>query len=227
MGRAAELPVAGLAGILGGTLLQAFPSSVTLLVFVAALLLAMVLFYRIFLLYSDTLLKDRAPILLPHTDEIILAGAGEPFTVEEAENTATTFDAAEIMDYEAAEILPDEELQVSAADITDSESAETAADAEAVSDAETANTESAGANSQNDELTAREEEKLREFKMRYQLSVRETEVLQQILLNRSISEMADALFISPRTVKFHISSLLRKTGASSQRTLKRELTGQE
>ena len=52
-------------------------------------------------------------------------------------------------------------------------------------------------------------------------------MLQQILLNRSISEMADALFISPRTVKFHISSLLRKTGASSQRTLKRELTGQE
>ena len=245
MGRAAELPVAGLAGILGGTLLQAFSSSVTLLVFMAALLVAMVLFYRIFLLYSDTLLKDRAPILLPHTDEIILAGAGEPvvipvpsavpsakdtvqeftagedsagvavesFAAEEAKSIAATFDATEIMDRETAEVLPGEELQADAAEIADNETAETASDAKTVS--------------QNDGLTAREEEKLREFKMRYQLSVRETEVLQQILLNRSISEMADALFISPRTVKFHISSLLRKTGASSQRTLKRELTGQE
>ena len=67
------------------------------------------------------------------------------------------------------------------------------------------------------------EEKLLAYKNRYQLSVRETEVLQQIMLNRSISEIADALYISPHTVKFHVSSLLRKTGASSQRTLKREL----
>ena len=220
MGRAAELPVAGLAGILGGTLLQAFSSSVTLLVFVAALLLAMILFYRIFLLYSDTLLKSQAPILLPHTGEIILAGAGEPviaavpetenakeesivnadsidvatetFVAEEAESIAASFEAAEIKDSETAEVLPDEELKISTVEITDNETAE--------------------------------EEKLREFKARYQLSVRETEVLQQIMLNRSINEIADALFISPRTVKFHISSLLRKTGASSQRTLKRELT---
>ena len=117
------------------------------------------------------------------------------------------------MDRETAEVLPGEELQADAAEIADNETAETVSDTETVS--------------QNDELTAREEEKLREFKMRYQLSVRETEVLQQILLNRSISEIADALFISPRTVKFHITSLLRKTGASSQRTLKRELTGRD
>ena len=220
MGRAAELPVAGLAGMLGSTLLQAFPPSVTLLVFVAALLLAMVLFYRCFLLYSDTLLKSHAPILLPQTGEIIPAGTGEPviaavpetdnakeklivnadsvdvatetFVAEEAESIAASFEAAEIKDSETAEVLPDEELQISTVEITDNETAE--------------------------------EEKLREFKARYQLSVRETEVLQQIMLNRSINEIADALFISPRTVKFHISSLLRKTGASSQRTLKRELT---
>jgi len=118
--------------------------------------------------------------------------ATETFFAEETESIAASFEAAEIKDCETAEVLPDEELQISTVEITDNETAE--------------------------------EEKLREFKARYQLSVRETEVLQQIMLNRSINEIADALFISPRTVKFHISSLLRKTGASSQRTLKRELT---
>ena len=61
--------------------MQAFPPFVTLLVFVAALLLAMVLYYRCFLLYSDSLLKSRAPILLPHTGKIVLAHTGETIFV--------------------------------------------------------------------------------------------------------------------------------------------------
>ena len=65
-----------------------------------------------------------------------------------------------------------------------------------------------------------QEERLRKIKTFYNLSVRETEVLLEILQNHSINEMAENLFISPRTVKFHISSLLRKTGASSQHHLK-------
>jgi len=183
MGRAAELPLAGLAGMLGSTLLQAFPPSVTLLVFVAALLLAMVLFYRCFLLYSDTLLKNRAPILLPHTNEVVMASTGETVLVV-APDTESTSDE-----------IVDDNLS--------------------------------GTNSCNRSLSSAEEEKLREYRMRYQLSARETEVLEQIMLNRSINEIGDALFISSRTVKFHITSLLRKTGASSQRSLKRELTGQD
>jgi DNA-binding CsgD family transcriptional regulator len=183
MGRAAELPLAGLAGMLGSTLLQAFPPSVTLLVFVAALLLAMVLFYRCFLLYSDTLLKNRAPILLPHTNEVVMASTGETVLVV-APDTESTSDE-----------IVDDNLS--------------------------------GMNSCNRSLSSAEEEKLREYRVRYQLSARETEVLEQIMLNRSINEIGDALFISSRTVKFHITSLLRKTGASSQRSLKRELTGQD
>jgi DNA-binding CsgD family transcriptional regulator len=164
-------------------LLQAFPPSVTLLVFVAALLLAMVLFYRCFLLYSDTLLKNRAPILLPHTNEVVMASTGETVLVV-APDTESTSDE-----------IVDDNLS--------------------------------GMNSCNRSLSSAEEEKLREYRVRYQLSARETEVLEQIMLNRSINEIGDALFISSRTVKFHITSLLRKTGASSQRSLKRELTGQD
>ena len=193
MGRAAELPLAGLGGLLGGTLLQAFPASVTLLVFVGALLLAMVLFYRCFLLYSDTLLKNRAPILLPQSYEPVIinasaAVAGTTFTVPSvaAEEPDTT-------------ITPDNDTAETVSDIS----------------------------SETDAGYTVPEKKLRKFKEQYQLSVRETEVLQQIMLNRSINEIADALFISTRTVKFHITSLLRKTGASSQRNLKRELTGKD
>lgn len=224
MSRAAELPVAGLAGMLGSTLLQAFPPFVTLLVFVAALLLAMVLYYRCFLLYSDTLLKSRAPILLPHTDKIVLAHMGE-----------TVFVTAPAAESAGQDFLPDDNFGDVAAEAAAAEAESIAAESKAaeldpvnnVTDkdlpAEIANDqpETDSETHTADEIT---EKKLLAYKNRYQLSVRETEVLQQILLNRSISEIADALYISPRTVKFHISSLLRKTGASSQRSLKRELS---
>jgi DNA-binding CsgD family transcriptional regulator len=54
---------------------------------------------------------------------------------------------------------------------------------------------------------------------RYGLTQRETEVLDCILSGQSIAEISEALFISQRTVKFHITKLLRKTGATSQKEL--------
>ena len=54
---------------------------------------------------------------------------------------------------------------------------------------------------------------------RYGLTQRETEVLDCILSGQSIAEISEALFISQRTVKFHITNLLRKTGATSQKEL--------
>ena len=54
---------------------------------------------------------------------------------------------------------------------------------------------------------------------RYGLTQRESEVLDCILSGQSISEISEALFISQRTVKFHITNLLRKTGATSQKEL--------
>ena len=54
---------------------------------------------------------------------------------------------------------------------------------------------------------------------RYELTQREAEVLDCILSGQSIAEISEALFISQRTVKFHITKLLRKTGTTSQKEL--------
>ena len=54
---------------------------------------------------------------------------------------------------------------------------------------------------------------------RYGLTQRETEVLDCILSGQSIAEISKSLFISQRTVKFHITNLLRKTGTTSQKEL--------
>ena len=58
-----------------------------------------------------------------------------------------------------------------------------------------------------------------DYSARYGLTQREAEVLDCILSGQSIAEISEALFISQRTVKFHITKLLRKTGASSQKDL--------
>jgi DNA-binding CsgD family transcriptional regulator/tetratricopeptide (TPR) repeat protein len=49
------------------------------------------------------------------------------------------------------------------------------------------------------------------------LTPRETEVLTQLVANRTYAEIAKALFISEKTVSVHVSNLLRKTGTSSRR----------
>ena len=69
-------------------------------------------------------------------------------------------------------------------------------------------------------LENNDDKKLLAYKTRYGLSVRETDVLAHILKNLSINEIAEELFISPNTVKFHVANLLKKTGAGSQRRLK-------
>jgi DNA-binding NarL/FixJ family response regulator len=48
------------------------------------------------------------------------------------------------------------------------------------------------------------------------LTAREQEVLQAVALGLQNKEIAVRLFISERTVKFHVSALLRKLGASNR-----------
>ena len=221
MSRAAELPVAGLAGMLGSTLLQAFPPFVTLLVFVAALLLAMVLYYRCFLLYSDSLLKSRAPILLPHTGKVVLAHTGETVFVTAPAEESTT---RKLVDTTSGDVGTEtivtedvsEEKEESKTVAFTSANSVTGKD----SLTETANEKSAETNSRKPSANEISEEKLLAYKTHYGLSVRETDVLAHILKDRSINEMAEELFISPSTVKFHVANLLKKTGAGSQRRLK-------
>jgi DNA-binding CsgD family transcriptional regulator len=58
---------------------------------------------------------------------------------------------------------------------------------------------------------------------RSNLTVREREVLDLLLLGRSVADMATALQISPRTVKFHQQNVLAKVGADSRLDLIRLL----
>ena len=71
------------------------------------------------------------------------------------------------------------------------------------------------------------DELLQKFKAFYHLTRRETEILQELLWERSIQEIAETLVITPRTVKYHISNLFQKTGATTQKTLKRILRKQK
>ena len=87
-------------------------------------------------------------------------------------------------------------------------------------DIKTANEKLAEMSSHKPSANEISEEKLLAYKTHYGLSVRETDVLAHILKDRSINEIAEELFISPSTVKFHVANLLKKTGAGSQRRLK-------
>ena len=221
MSRAAELPVAGLAGMLGSTLLQAFPPFVTLLVFVAALLLAMVLYYRCFLLYSDSLLKSRAPILLPHTGKIVLAHTGETVFVTAPAEESTT---RKLVDTTSGDVGTETIVTEDVSEEKEESKTVAFTSANSITEkdlpAETANKKLTETNSRKPSANEITEEKLLAYKNRYGLSVRETDVLAHILKDRSINEMAEELFISPSTVKFHVANLLKKTGAGSQRRLK-------
>ena len=54
---------------------------------------------------------------------------------------------------------------------------------------------------------------------RFGLTRRETEVLLALLNNETITEISERFFITPRTTKFHISNILKKTGAKNAREL--------
>ena len=60
------------------------------------------------------------------------------------------------------------------------------------------------------------EEKLLDFQSQHQLSAREMEVLKLIVDGRNNTEIADDLFISYNTVKFHVRNLLKKTNCSNR-----------
>ncbi len=60
------------------------------------------------------------------------------------------------------------------------------------------------------------EDRLEEYRERYRLTNRETEVLGEILQGRAIADIAKTLFITARTVKYHIGNLLSKTGTKNQ-----------
>ena len=57
------------------------------------------------------------------------------------------------------------------------------------------------------------------FASRYELSQRETELMRLILGSNTNKEIAEHLFISENTVKFHVRNLLRKTDCKNRSEL--------
>ena len=64
-----------------------------------------------------------------------------------------------------------------------------------------------------------EREKFHYFAMEHDLSAREQDVLRLLLEQKTNAEIADSLFISENTVKFHVKNLLQKTGRKNRKDL--------
>ena len=64
-----------------------------------------------------------------------------------------------------------------------------------------------------------EEKKLYQFAKMYNLSSREVDVMRLLTTGKSTSELAEALFISESTVKFHVHNLIQKTGCKNRNDL--------
>lgn len=65
----------------------------------------------------------------------------------------------------------------------------------------------------------KEEISLTNFENRYELSGREKEIFRLIVTGKSNAELADALFVSESTIKFHISHILKKTKCANRSEL--------
>lgn len=64
-----------------------------------------------------------------------------------------------------------------------------------------------------------ERERFLRFSMEHDLSARERDLLQLILDGKTNGEIADQLFISENTVKFHVKNILQKTGCRNRNDL--------
>ena len=69
-----------------------------------------------------------------------------------------------------------------------------------------------------------EQEVFEAFCLRNDLSAREREVLRMVIANHSNGEIAEALFISESTVKYHVRNMLQKTGCKNRSELQKKYT---
>lgn len=70
-----------------------------------------------------------------------------------------------------------------------------------------------------DSSSQTETERFNRFSLQYDFSMREKEVLKLILEERRNSEIAEALFITENTVKFHVRNIINKAGCRNRREL--------
>ncbi|MBQ0065709.1 MAG: response regulator transcription factor [Firmicutes bacterium] len=59
------------------------------------------------------------------------------------------------------------------------------------------------------------------FSEKYQLTRREEEILEFFVFGKTNKEIADNLFLSESTVRFHVSNILKKTGYKNRNEVKK------
>lgn len=62
-------------------------------------------------------------------------------------------------------------------------------------------------------------DKITSFKVKYDISSREMDVLELLIDGDSNAEIADKLYVSENTVRFHVSNLLKKTGCKNRKEI--------
>ncbi len=210
MGRIVELPCGAIGTLIGVFLLQRLPVSLTFLVYMVLLMCSGALFYQAMLVW-----------IRHNNRQIILATVQEPKnivtgTVLLTETTKPTPPEPEVIPSIAVANETTKQPEVTPFSL---QAAEARSQPGAVSPPALSTTFNMTPE-QMDEL-------LKKFKAFYHLTQRETEILRELLWERSIGEIAETLVITPRTVKYHISNLFQKTGATTQKTLKRILRKQK
>ena len=196
MGRIVGLPLTSFGLVLGLWLWPAISMATILAVYTTLLLVAVVLLYRSILAYLNALQASTEA-------QIFAVAAASALTTE-----ATPTEALPATDIPAMETpiapafsqttespIPQQTAYDSApSDGTDYEDAAPPAPAD-------------------------HEEPFSAYCRHYNLTAKEAEVLTEILKGQNAEEIAEAQFITKRTVRFHISNLLRKTGNKTQITM--------
>lgn len=69
------------------------------------------------------------------------------------------------------------------------------------------------------QVVKKHEDTMADFKKSYDLSGREMDVLELLIDDNSNTEIAEKLFISENTVKFHVRNILKKTGCKNRKEI--------
>jgi DNA-binding CsgD family transcriptional regulator len=244
MGRMVELPCGAAGALLGVALLQRLPVSLTFLVYVILLVVSGAMFYQVMVGWY----KNANCTIVLATVETTENGAGasvDPPSLEkniqgEQKESSLTKDESPfthpstkrkeaVLIQETDPTAPITEssgpTELGTTEFTTTNFAKTE---RAVPVAAAASISSQPELSPVFNMTPEQLEKqLRIFKRFYRLTRRETEVLQELIWERSIQEISERLNISQRTVKYHISNLFQKTDVKTQKELKRTLRRQK
>lgn len=243
MGRMVELPCGAAGALLGVALLQRLPVSLTFLVYVLLLAVSGALFYQAMVGWY----KSANPTVVLAIVETAGNGTGVPADLSSFEDiTQKEQEGSFLPDNEGPFTGSTTEWNETAIEKTNpmtptseafgpTETATTVFTTTNFAETERAVPAAAAANASSQpelspvfNMTSEQLEKqLRIFKRFYHLTRRETEVLQELIWERSIQEISERLNISQRTVKYHISNLFQKTDVKTQKELKRTLRKQK